>query len=160
MQQIATQNHRLAFQNLWLGLGVVLIALLLYGSLAPPQVLPAIGESDKVWHGACYAVVMAYLSQVYRSLGSRVGIALTLIALGIVIEFIQPYVNRSFDWGDALANGIGVAVALTLSFSPLNRLLPYVDERLKRSFGRKPWGASTASERSCVSFTDSRATKR
>lgn len=129
---ITAPRANLKFHRLWLALGIGLVALLLYGSLAPAQALPSLGGSDKLWHGACYAVVMAYFSQIYGSLKSRIYMALGLIALGVIIEFIQPYVNRNFDWFDALANAMGVSAALAASFSPLNNLLRWVDDRLKK----------------------------
>ncbi len=55
--------------------------------------------------------------------------AVGFIALGVAIEYIQPYVNRRFDWFDALANAIGVSVAFVASFSPLNRTLQTLDSR-------------------------------
>ena len=93
--------------------------------------MPPLGGSDKFWHAATYFVVMAYFSQIYPALRSRLCIAVALIALGVAIEFIQPYVNRQFDWFDALANSVGVAGALLMSLSPLGSILRYVDGRLK-----------------------------
>ena len=125
------RNTGLAYQRYWLAIGVSLVLLLLYGSLAPAKALPPLGGSDKLWHAGTYFVVMAYFSQIYAPLRARLVIALGLIALGVAIEFIQPYVNRQFDWFDALANSVGVAAALLMSLSPLGSTLRYIDDRLK-----------------------------
>ena len=101
----------LAYKNLWLLIGGALVVLLLYGSLAPAKALPPLGGSDKLWHAGTYFVVMAYFSQMYAPMRARLLIAAALIALGVAIEFTQPYVNRAFDWFDALANGAGVVAA-------------------------------------------------
>lgn len=122
----------LAYQGLWLAIGASLILLLLYGSLAPAKALPPLGGSDKFWHAGTYFVVMAYFSQIYAPLRARLLIAVALISLGVSIEFIQPYVNRQFDWFDALANSVGVAAAFLLSLSPLGSTLRNIDSRLKR----------------------------
>ena len=125
------RHHSLAYQRLWLAIGVLLILLLLYGSLAPAKALPPLAGSDKFWHAGTYFVVMAYFSQIYTPIRTRLLIAVALIAVGVVIEFIQPYVNRQFDWFDALANSVGVVAALLMSLSPLGSILRYVDDRLK-----------------------------
>jgi VanZ family protein len=113
-------------------MGAFLVVLLLYGSLAPAKALPPLGESDKLWHAGTYFVVMAYFSQIYVPLRMRLVVAVALIALGVGIEFIQPYFNRQFDWHDAFANGVGVAGALLISLSPLGLILRHVDSRLQR----------------------------
>ena len=120
----------LAYKKLWLLIGGALVVLLLYGSLAPAKALPPLGGSDKLWHAGTYFVVMAYFSQMYAPLRSQLLIAAALIALGVTIEFIQPYVNRQFDWFDALANCLGVVAALLLSLSPLGLILRYFDDHL------------------------------
>ena len=132
MQATSLRNSGLAFQKLWLAVGISLVLLLLYGSLAPAKALPPPGGSDKLWHAGTYFVVMAYFSQIYSSVRTRLFIAVALMALGLAIEFIQPYVNRQFDWFDALANSVGVAGAFLMSLSPLGLTLHYVDGRLKR----------------------------
>ena len=125
------RNASLTYQGLWLAIGLSLVLLLLYGSLAPAKALPPLGGSDKFWHAGTYFVVMAYFSQMYAPMRARLLIAAALIALGVTIEFIQPYVNRQFDWFDALANSVGVVAAFLLSLSPLGLILRYFDDRLK-----------------------------
>ena len=132
MPALPLSRSALKFHRLWFAIGIALILLLLYGSLAPAKALPPLGGSDKFWHTATYFVVMAYFSQVYFALRSRLWIAASLIALGVLIEFIQPFVNRNFDWFDALANTIGVAAALAISLSPVGSLLVLLDDRLHR----------------------------
>ena len=132
MPALPLSRSALKFHRLWFAIGIALILLLLYGSLAPAKALPPLGGSDKFWHTATYFVVMAYFSQVYFALRSRLWIAASLIALGVLIEFIQPFVNRNFDWFDALANTIGVAAALAVSLSPVGSLLMLLDDRLHR----------------------------
>jgi hypothetical protein len=131
MTTISVRKSELAYQRLWLAIGISLVLVLVYGSLTPARALPPIGGSDKFWHAATYFVVMGYFAQVFAAVRTRLLIATALIALGVTIEFIQPYVNRHFDWFDALANGLGVALALPVSLSPLGSVLRDVDHRLQ-----------------------------
>ncbi len=126
------RSPALKFHRLWFAIGIALILVLLYGSLAPATAMPPLGGSDKFWHTATYFVVMVYFAQIYSTLRSRLSIAAALIALGVLIEFIQPLVNRQFDWFDALANAVGVAAALLISLSRLRLILLWVDDRLHR----------------------------
>lgn len=119
----------------WVLIGTGLVLLLLYGSLAPAKALPQLSGSDKVWHAGTYLIVMAYFSQIYKGVRTRALIGTAFIALGIAIEFIQPYVNRQFDWLDALANSLGVVTGLAVSLSPLNEIIARVDVLLQRGKG-------------------------
>lgn len=127
-----THPSTLHYQHLWWGIGVSLLLLLIYGSLAPAIAMPPIGENDKIAHGFAYFAVMTWFAQLFAPLRSRCAIALALAALGVCIEFIQPYVNRNFDWYDALANAEGVALAFVLSMTPLRGTLAYIDLKLRR----------------------------
>ena len=125
----------LKYRRFWLTVGAGLIVLLLYGSLAPAKALPPLGGSDKLWHAGCYFVVMAYFSQIYTGVRPQALIGAALIVLGVTIEFIQPYVNRQFDWFDALANSIGVFAALLVSLSPFSQIMRLLDGYLQRRMG-------------------------
>ena len=126
----------LHFRHFWVMIGVCLVLLLLYGSLAPAKALPPMLGSDKFWHATTYFIVMVYFSQLFDGVRARALIGAALIALGVAIEFIQPYFNRQFDWFDALANAGGVFVGLGLSFPPLDRMVASVDGFLKQRLAR------------------------
>lgn len=125
-------EFRLHYHSVWWAIGVCLFLLLLYGSLAPAAVMPPVGSNDKIAHSFAYFSVMIWFAQMFAPLRTRCAVALVLIAMGIAIEFIQPYVNRHFDWYDALANAEGVAVGLILSLTPLRRTLAYIDQQLRQ----------------------------
>jgi VanZ family protein len=96
---------------LWQSTGWLLIAAVIYLSLASD--LPDIpGEgSDKYGHLIAYGALMFWFTQIYTRLRTRVAIASGLILLGIALEFIQGYTGyRMFDLGDMIANAIGVIV--------------------------------------------------
>ncbi len=125
-------NFRFRFRYVWWAIGIALLLLLVYGSLAPASAMPPIGQNDKFAHGFAYFSLMTWFAQMYAPLRSRCAIAVMLVALGIALEFIQPYVNRHFDWYDALANAEGVALGLLLSLTPLRGTLACIDLRLRR----------------------------
>lgn len=128
-------DSTLHYRRWWVAVGASLILLLLYGSLAPAKALPQLSGSDKIWHAGTYFIVMAYFSQIYSTVRTRALIGAALIALGIAIEFIQPYVNRHFDWLDALANSIGVFAGIAVSLSPFSKIIARLDGLVKRRIG-------------------------
>ncbi len=107
--------QKLITRSTWLTLGWMLILLVFYASLFPvPQPKTDFNHMDKVHHFISYAVLMLWFSQLYRG-KQRTLLLVALIAMGILIEFIQPYTGRMFDPLDMLANSSGALVAWLLS---------------------------------------------
>jgi VanZ family protein len=75
-------------------------------TLTPPGASePGIAGGDKLVHFLAFAVLampMAYARRLPLFL-----IILAGVAYGGLIELIQPYVGRSGEWGDLLADGLG-----------------------------------------------------
>ena len=57
---------------------------------------------DKLAHLMVYSALLL-INGTFFKLDAKL-IALVLFLQGVMIEFIQPYVGRSFEWGDMLAN--------------------------------------------------------
>jgi VanZ family protein len=61
---------------------------------------------------------MFWFAYLYRRTPTRALYAAGFIAMGVAIEFIQPYTGRHFELADMLADALGVAlgwgVALTV----------------------------------------------
>ncbi len=82
-------------------------------SLVPAERVPMASVGDKVQHVGGYAVLAGFwvlaLSppRTWRRI-ARVGAA--CVAMGVAIEFIQPYTGRIFDPADMLANAVGAAL--------------------------------------------------
>lgn len=51
---------------------------------------------------------MLWFAFLYRRTPTRLWYALGFVAMGIAIEFIQPYTGRDFELGDMLADLAGV----------------------------------------------------
>ncbi|NBS12748.1 MAG: hypothetical protein EBS77_08830 [Gammaproteobacteria bacterium] len=72
--------------------------------LIPPPLV--VGSGNWGGHALSYAVVAVVLTR--RAVYPLPAIILGLIALGAVLELIQPKVGRIGSVSDALANGVGV----------------------------------------------------
>jgi len=102
-------------RSLWILLGWALILLVLYLSLftsyIPKQTLSNV---DKLHHFIAYGTLMFWFSQSFKG-QSRLWIAGALVAMGIAIEFAQPFTGRQFSYLDMLANTGGVLLGLLVA---------------------------------------------
>ena len=94
---------------------------------------PDIGVSDKLSHLVTYFLLAGWFSLLAIN-RTRLGwTVIGLIAYGMLIELLQGMTSYRYpEWGDVLANGTGVLAGILLYFSPLPRLLRFVDSRLAR----------------------------
>ena len=122
------------YPALWLGVWVLGWALCILLSLMPAVDLPGPAHSDKLGHFLAYFVLTAWAVWTFRSRRAHLLAALSLLALGVAMEFAQANLTkvRFGDVRDALANTLGVAVGLSLTFTPLQFLLERADRKLFR----------------------------
>jgi VanZ family protein len=113
----------------WLALGWILIALVVTLSVVSfSQPIPLEG-GDKYQHAMAYATLMFWWGMLQPR--RRWLWALALPILGVGLEFVQSFMPlRHMDWRDALANTLGVILALVLLATPLGRLLATIDRQL------------------------------
>ena len=108
--------------------------LLAVGALSLMPV-PDIGVSDKLAHVVTYFLLAAWFSLLATN---RIALCWTFVGLvgyGILIELLQGMTGYRFaQWGDVVANGIGIAAGILLYFTPLPRVLRFIDNRLARIF--------------------------
>ena len=99
-------QNNLTYQRLWLSVGWLLIALIVYLSLTPRPFDPVhFNNSDKVEHLLAYGTLMGWFAQIYRQASQQLKLAIALIGLGISMEFFQRMTHyRTFDYADMLAN--------------------------------------------------------
>jgi len=91
------------------------ICLTVWGSLAPGPKLPETGVNDKVIHLLIYAFLAFIPSFSFRPVRSGLGASLSMIILGVVLEFGQLWTpGRSFEPADMAADTIGVFLGLVL----------------------------------------------
>lgn len=125
--------------GLWLGVWVLGWALCIVLSLVPAIGLPGPANSDKIGHFLAYFTLTAWAVCTFRHRRTHLLAALALVALGVAMEFAQAQLTkvRLGDVRDALANTLGVAAGLALTFTPVARALEWLDARL---FGGKASG--------------------
>ena len=100
-----------------------LIALgILWGTLSPPGPDgPGRLLTDKHLHALAFALLVLPTAVTAPRLALR--LSPLALAFGGAIELIQPFFDRGAEWGDLLADGIGVAGGLLLGLA-LYPLLP------------------------------------
>ncbi len=103
-------------RRIWLALGWLWVATIIYLSLTPhpPEPMHFL-NADKLEHALAYSFLMLWFCQVYQQQAPRILVASLLVALGIGIEYLQGITAyRFFDYADMLANGAGVLFSLCL----------------------------------------------
>ena len=97
--------------RLWSATAFLLLALVVYLSLAPTGVQLPGDEGGRYGHVAAYAALMFMYVRMYETPRGRLLIGVTLVLMGIGLECAQGATSyRTFEYADMLANTIGVAV--------------------------------------------------
>jgi hypothetical protein len=124
-------SNQLRHHKIWLALGWVWIAVIIYLSLRPEPIGDDGPWTDKLHHVFAYLMLMLWFGQLFQSLTKKTYIALGLIVMGIAIEFAQEQTGyRHFEFFDMVAGGIGVLCGLLLSLTPLGRGLRLMERVL------------------------------
>ena len=117
---VKTINHTLRAKILFYIAILYSIAILVLSLIRLQNVdIIKIESSDKIYHTACYAIMMIIWSIFLKfrlknqSVKKYLILAMSIISYGIVIEYLQLTLTnyREFDWWDVLANSIGVISA-------------------------------------------------
>ncbi|MEZ5442564.1 MAG: VanZ family protein [Lysobacterales bacterium] len=113
----------------WLGVGAVIVL-----SLLPlPQIGPQLPNGDKWQHLLAYATMALYFAQWASTWAQRIRQALSLLALGALLEVLQGLTGyRQMDPLDLLANATGIAIGAGLALGPPGRWLLAIDALLAR----------------------------
>ncbi len=124
----------LKHRNLWLTLGWLQVATIVYLSLTPhPPSGPDIPDFDKIAHSISYATMMYWFCQLYMPTKTRIVIGMGFIAMGVGIEFIQGWSGfRMFEYWDMAANSLGVVIGAGLAVAIRVNLLVFLEARFRR----------------------------
>jgi VanZ family protein len=103
--------HHFRHPALWLALGWMLVAAIVYLSLAPTPISIPAANGDKYAHVAAYAAVTFWFMQIYDTARPRVIVVLALAALGGGLEVLQYFTGyRSMEAADMAADVAGIFV--------------------------------------------------
>jgi VanZ family protein len=108
---------------LWRALGWLAVVVVIYLSLTSHPITVPLRYGDKFGHLLAYGVLMSWFVQLYQRRGMLLLHALLFIVTGVVMEFLQGYTGRYFEYADMVANTAGVVLGLSLSLTPWQSLL-------------------------------------
>ncbi|MEM7082686.1 MAG: VanZ family protein [Pseudomonadota bacterium] len=113
----------------WVG-GALLIAVVVYLSLAPGGPPVPVTLSDKLQHLLAYATLAIYFGGLVKRRAYWV-VVLGLFGLSVLLECLQGWSGeRTFDVVDMVFNGLGLAVGKRLSRVGLNGWCRWLERRL------------------------------
>jgi hypothetical protein len=120
--------------TLWIAIGWALVGVVVYLSLtANPPEIADFAFADKFEHLLAYGVLMGWFGQLSTSFGRQRWWALAFCLMGIVLEVFQGLGGyRVFDYGDMLANVLGVGLGWWLTRGWLAGVLLHIDAALSR----------------------------
>lgn len=123
-------THKL--RKLWLSVGWLLIALVVYVSLIPAPPSIDITAGDKVAHVFAYATLTLWFLQLYP-VNRQPILAIGFIMMGITLELLQELTaSRSFEYLDIAANAGGVVLGWVLGKTRLSSTLRVIEKQLIR----------------------------
>ncbi|MEM7561722.1 MAG: VanZ family protein [Pseudomonadota bacterium] len=123
-------NNELKLKWLWNLAGISLLLVVAIGSLMPA---PDTGVNDKASHLLAYAVMSGWFSLLVDRPVRLIWVLIALFLYGALIEFLQSMTaDRYAEWGDVVANSIGILLGLIAYFSPFRNWLIQIDRRLVR----------------------------
>jgi VanZ family protein len=124
----------LAHARAWLAASVLVVAAVVVASLAPGSQGSNTGQLDKLGHFLAYAALAAWFGGLVAR-GRYWAVARGRALLGIGLEVLQEAValNRTGDPRDVVANVIGVAAGLALSWWRMGGWALRMEAWLKRT---------------------------
>ncbi len=121
---MSDDRFSLRYRSVWLAIGWLLVALVIYLSLTPRPLELHVQHGDKYSHLLAYFVLMGWFQQIYRAFPERTLLLAGFVALGVGIEFLQGWSGvRFFDPADMLANTLGALLAWLLGWTRFGTLL-------------------------------------
>ena len=117
VNQITQSLRNLAARNnLYFQLtgSVLILGLLIYlHFMQPPSIDIGLTLFDKLFHFLMFFFTMMWFMYITKN---WLASAFSLIILGLVLEWMQMnyIINRSFDWFDWIADGVGILICFLL----------------------------------------------
>jgi len=123
---LVNTHPELKLSFLWLSLGCVMVALVIYLSLtsSPVETGLSFPYQDKVFHAFAYFVLMTWFAQIYHGRFQRNVIAVMLVIMGVMLEYLQSFdPNRFYEYADMFANSTGVVLGLLVTLTGVKNCL-------------------------------------
>lgn len=130
----APANPDLRFRKMWLVIGYMMIAIVVYLSLTsdPLQVDMGLPYEDKLFHMLAYFSMMFWFMLIYHARRQQYGWAIFFISMGLLMEYIQGFNSARYsEFGDMIANTVGVMLALGLSVTQARFALVKLERYLR-----------------------------
>lgn len=124
----------LKLRFLWLTIGYALVAMVVFLSLtsSPVDMELSFPYEDKFFHALAYFTLMAWFSQIYHDSFQRNMIAVVFVFMGVTLEYLQSFdPNRYSEFGDMVANSIGVALGFSVALSSAKNTLLRVEKIIR-----------------------------
>jgi VanZ family protein len=116
----------LRYRKLWLIIGYLLIALVIFLSLTsnPVDIDTGLPYQDKLSHFVAYFSLTLWFMQIYHVRHHVIWWVIFFLCLGMLMEYLQGYdSNRYSELGDMIANTLGVVAAVALARMHLRNIL-------------------------------------
>jgi len=126
---------RLAYAPVWIVASLLLVAAVIYGSVATfGSQIEIAGHVDKLEHALVYAFLAVWFTGLVDR-GRYWQVAIALAALGLALEFTQQAMalGRVGDPWDMAANVLGIAVGLAVATRRSGGWAPKVEAWLSRN---------------------------
>lgn len=127
---MSREPQRYALARIWLIVGLIGCAIVFYACLMPHPGKPPFAHFDKLEHASAFAVLGAWFAGVLarrRHLWVFIGLA----AFGGFIELAQSLTSYGdTEWGDWLADSVGVLAGIGLARLGVMNWLRYIDTRV------------------------------
>ena len=124
----------LKLRILWLIIGCLLVALVVFLSLSSSPVDTGLSfpYEDKLYHALAYFTLMLWFAQIYHDRFKRNLIAVMFIMLGVALEYLQSFdPNRYSEFGDIVANSMGVLLGLLIAMTGARNCLVRVERIIR-----------------------------
>ena len=120
---------------LWLSIGYVLIATVIYLSVTSEPVDLDVGlpYEDKFFHALAYFSLMAWFGQIYHGKYQRYILAVAFILMGVGLEYVQSYNHSRYsEIADMVANTVGVVLGFLLTLTQMKNCLIHIERKMFR----------------------------
>lgn len=126
-------KSHLHYAAVWQGLGIVFLLIVIVLSIIPADQPLGFDHADKWLHWLTWMLMMTWFGSAWPTTLMRFFIF--LLAVGAALELLQGVLPwRHMDYFDLLANLAGLLTGITLLFTPLRRVLPWLDQVLAHRF--------------------------